>query len=184
MSIVVPPNIELEKKLNKLAWVVSAFVFILVVSMRRIHIDTDIDFRWLPGFYSALNGIVALVLIAALYAIKRNNAMVHRKLMTTAMLLSALFLLSYVVYHFTTPETKFCGVGSVRIFYFFLLITHIILAAAILPFILFTYIRAYTNQFEKHVKLARWVYPFWLYVAVTGPLLYILLSPCYLLSGN
>ncbi|MFT4567517.1 MAG: putative membrane protein [Saprospiraceae bacterium] len=179
MSSVVPPKIQLEKKLNKFAWVVSACVFILVVSMRRIHIDTDIDFTWLPSFYSTLNGIVALVLIAALYAIKRNNAMVHRKLMTTAMLLSGLFLLSYVIYHFTTPETTFCGVGSIRIFYFFLLITHIILAAAILPFILFTYIRAYTHQFEKHVKLARWVFPLWLYVAVTGPVLFLLLSPCY-----
>lgn len=184
MNSVVPPNIQLEKKLNKFAWFVSAFVFVLVVSMRKIHIDTDFDFTWLPGFYSSLNAIVALVLITALLAIKRNNAMVHRKLMTTAMLLSALFLLCYVVYHFTTPETKFCGIGSIRIFYFFLLITHIILAAAILPFILFTYIRAYTNQFEKHVKLARWVFPFWLYVAVTGPILYILLSPCYLLSAS
>jgi len=179
MSTVLPPNIELEKKLNKFAWVVSAFVFLLVVSMRRVHIDTEIDFTWLPAFYSTLNGIVALVLIAALYAIKRNSAMLHRKLMTTAMLLSALFLLSYVVYHFTTPETKYCGVGPIRMIYFFLLITHIILAAAILPFILFTYIRAYTNQFQKHVKLARWVFPLWLYVAVTGPVLFLLLSPCY-----
>ncbi|MCL4157717.1 UNVERIFIED_CONTAM: hypothetical protein GTU68_034633 [Idotea baltica] len=105
--------------------------------------------------------------------------MLHRKLMTTAMLLSALFLLSYVVYHFTTPETKFCGEGAIRMVYFFFLITHIILAAAILPFILFTYIRAYTNQFEKHVKLARWVFPLWLYVAVTGPILFLMLSPCY-----
>lgn len=179
MSDVLPPNIQLEKKLNKIAWILSAVVFILVVSMRRIHIDTTIDFTWLPAFYSSLNAIVAVVLIAALYAIKRSSAMLHRKLMTSAMLISGLFLLCYVVYHITTPETKFCGEGSIRMVYFFLLITHIILAAAILPFILFTYIRAYTNQFQKHVKLARWVFPLWLYVAVTGPVLFLMLSPCY-----
>ena len=179
MSSVLPPNIELEKKLNKIAWLLSAVVFILVVSMRRIHIDTAIDFTWLPAFYSTLNAIVSILLIAALYAIKRSRAMLHRKLMTSAMLLSALFLLAYVVYHITTPETKFCGVGPIRMVYFFLLITHIILAAAILPFILFTYIRAYTNQFQKHIKLARWVFPLWLYVAVSGPVLFLMLSPCY-----
>ncbi len=179
MSYVIEPNIDLAKKLNRYAWLISVLVFIVVVSMRRIHLDTDIDFTWLPAFYSTLNGIVALTLITALYAIKSNRAMLHRKLMTTAMLLSVLFLICYIIYHITTPETKFCGIGMIRYVYFFFLITHIVLAALILPFILFTYIRAYTNQFVRHVKMARWVYPLWLYVAVTGPVLYLMLSPCY-----
>lgn len=179
MSDILSSNEKLEKRLNRYAWIISGIVFVLVVSMRRIHIDSPVDFTWLPAFYSTLNAIVACTLGGALYAIKRSQAMVHRKLMTTSMILSAVFLLAYVVYHITTPETKYCGVGSIRPVYFFLLISHIIIAAGILPFILFTYIRAYTNQFDRHVRLAKWVFPFWLYVAITGPVLYLMLSPCY-----
>lgn len=179
MKQVVEPNLELASKLNKSAWIISGVVFLLVVSMRKIHFDTSIDFSFLPGVYSFINGAVALVLLAALLSIKKGNAQMHRKLMTFALVLSATFLLMYVVYHTTTPETKFCQEGPIRTIYFFLLITHIVLAAVILPFILFTYIRAYTNQFVKHVKMARWVFPLWLYVALTGPILYWLLYPCY-----
>ena len=176
---VVKPNLVLAKKLNKYAWGASILVFILVLSMRRIKIDTGIDFSWLPAFYSTLNGIVAILLVFSLLAIKRGNARLHQKLNTSALLGSALFLLMYVVYHITTPETLYCGVGPIRYVYFFFLITHIVLAAGILPFILFTFIRAYTQQYDKHKKMARWVYPLWLYVAVTGPVLYMMLSPCY-----
>ncbi len=176
---VIPPNITLAKKLNTWAWIASIAVFLLVVGMRRIHIDTDIDFTFLPAFYSTLNGIVAVLLLVALFAIKRGNAKAHRKFMTAALACSTLFLLAYVVYHITTPETLYCGVGSIRYVYFFLLITHIVLAAVILPFILFTYIKAYTHQFASHKRMARWVFPFWLYVAITGPVLFLMLSPCY-----
>lgn len=176
---VVPPNLELAKKLNKWAWVLSGAVFLLVVFMREIKIPTDIDFTFLPPIYATMNGLAAVFLIAALLAIKRGNASLHRKLTTAALGMSILFLLLYVVYHITTPETNYCGTGPIRYVYFFLLISHIILAAVILPFILFTYIRAYTNQFEKHRRMAKWVFPLWLYVAITGPVLYIMLSPCY-----
>lgn len=176
---VVPPNIALEKKLNKWAWILSAIVFLVVVSMRKIKIDTAIDFGFLPPFHATVNGLAAVVLVAALLAIKQARANLHRKLMTTALVLSCVFLLSYVIYHITTPETSYCGVGPIRNVYFFLLITHVVLAAVILPFILFTYIRAYTNQFERHKRMARWVFPLWLYVAVTGPVLYLMLRPCY-----
>ena len=176
---IVPPNKELEKKLNRLAWFISIAVFLVVVSMRRIKIDTSIDFSFLPPLHSTLNGLAAIVLVGAVMAIKKGNAVLHRKLMTTALILSSLFLLSYVIYHLTTPETLYCGEGSIRLVYFFLLITHIVLAAVILPFILFTYIRAFTNQFERHKKMAKWVFPLWLYVAITGPVLYLMLSPCY-----
>lgn len=180
MSInVVPENLALAKKLNKIAWFLSAAVFILVVSMRKINISTNIDFGFLPPFHATLNGLAAILLIAALFAIKKGQANLHRKLMTAALAMSVLFLLSYVTYHITTPETKYCAEGAIRYVYFFFLITHIILAAVILPFILFTYIRAFTNQFEAHKKMARWVFPLWLYVAITGPLLYLMLMPCY-----
>ena len=93
--------------------------------------------------------------------------------------LSLLFLLSYVAYHTTTEETKYCAEGAIRYVYFFLLITHVVLAGIIFPFILFTFVRAVTGQFDRHKKLAKYVYPLWLYVAITGPVLFLMLMPCY-----
>lgn len=173
------PDIILEKKLNKLAWVVTAVVLLLVSFMHRIHFETSIDFTFLPAVYSALNALTAIILIVGLYFIKNGQKEKHEKAMTFAMLTSLLFLLGYVVYHITNADTKFLGEGWIRPVYFFLLITHIVLAAVIFPFILFTYIRAYTAQFKRHVKMARWVYWLWLYVAITGPILYLMIRPYY-----
>lgn len=179
MTDIFPVNTSLEKKLNRASWLISAVVFLVVVFMRRIRIETSIDFSFLPPLYSALNGLTAVLLIGALVFIKRGMAHWHRKVMTMALMTSFLFLICYVLYHITTPETSYCGAGGIRYFYFFLLISHIVLAAVILPFILFTYIRAYTNQFDKHKSMARWVFPLWLYVAITGPVIYLMLQPCY-----
>ncbi len=173
-------NRTLEKKLNRVAWVLSIIVFALVVSMRRFKVDSSIDFSFLPAVYSTLNFVTFLLLLGGFYFIRcRKDMAVHRKFMQSALITSVLFLLGYVVYHITTPETLFCQEGSIRYVYFFLLITHIVLAAVILPFILFTFIRAYTGQYARHKKMARWVYPLWLYVAATGPILYLMLLPCY-----
>jgi len=172
-------NLVLAKKLNRVATVISAVVVLLVVMMRQIKIDTSIDFTFLPPFYSTLNALTAVVLMLAFYQIKQKNIEAHRKLMYVAIALSIFFLLCYVLYHITTPETKYCGEGNIRYLYFLLLISHIILAAVILPFILFTFIRAYTGQIAKHRKMAKWVYPLWLYVALTGPIIYLMLRPCY-----
>ncbi len=173
------PNLVLAKKLNILAWILSAIVLLLVGGMRRIKIDTAIDFSFLPPFHATLNALAALALIAALYFIKNKNIAAHQRSVYVAMGLSILFLLSYVTYHITTPETRFGGEGTIRYIYFFFLITHVILAAVILPFILFTFIRAYTGQIERHRKMAKWVYPLWLYVAITGPVCYLMLRPYY-----
>ena len=173
------PNIQLAKKLNIAATIISVFVILLVGVMRRIHIETNMDFSFLPPFHATLNGLAALALVAALYFIKNKNIKAHRQSIYVAMGLSVLFLLSYVIYHFTTEATRFGGEGTIRYIYFFFLITHVILAAVILPFILFTFIRAYTGQIEKHRKMAKWVYPLWLYVAVTGPICYLMLRPYY-----
>lgn len=186
-------NLQLAKKLNIAAWIVSAVVLALVVAMRKISLDFGIDFTFLPPLYSILNALTAVFLMSGLYQIKQKNIANHQRLMNVAVILSALFLLCYVLYHITTPETKYGDVnydgvvdeaellelGGMRTVYLILLITHIVLAAVILPFILFTYIRAYTNQIVKHRKMARWVFPFWLYVAVTGPILYLMLMPYY-----
>ena len=99
--------------------------------------------------------------------------------MQIAILGSALFLILYVLYHFTSTETSYCGEGNWRYVYFFILITHIVLAAVILPFILFTYIRAYIGDFSRHKKLAKRVWPLWVYVSMTGPIVYLMLRPCY-----
>ncbi|HMO38031.1 MAG TPA: DUF420 domain-containing protein [Saprospiraceae bacterium] len=174
-------NLQLEKRLNIGAWVVTAAVLFLVALMRRVKIalPEGWDFSFLPPFHATLNALTALVLIAALYFIKQKNVQMHRRMIYIAMTLSVLFLLSYVAYHFTSEEVKFGGEGAIRYVYFFLLITHITLAALTLPFILFTFIRAYTNQFDRHRKMARWVFPLWLYVAITGPICYLMLMPYY-----
>ncbi len=172
-------NLALAKKLNILASIISVVVLLLVGMMRRVKIDTGIDFSFLPPLHAILNSLAALALIAALVFIKQKNVAAHQKSIYAAMFLSFLFLMSYVVYHFTTPETLYCKQGTIRTVYFFFLITHIILAAVSLPFILFNFIRGYTGQIEKHRKMSKWVYPIWLYVAITGPIVYLMLRPCY-----
>jgi putative membrane protein len=188
-------NLALEKRLNTLAWIVSGAVLVLVALMRRIKIPLPEgwDFSFLPPFHATVNALTALVLLVALVFIKQKRIEWHRKSIYVAMGLSVLFLLSYVAYHFTTPETiygdlnrdglldevELAAVGSARTGYLVLLFSHIILAAVSLPFILFTFIRAYTNQFERHKRIARWVWPVWFYVALTGPVCYYLLMPYY-----
>lgn len=173
------PNIALEKRLNVVAYIVSAVVLLLVGAMRRYKIDLGVDFSFLPPIHASLNALAAVILLFAFYFIKNKQIENHRRAIYAAMVCSALFLISYVLYHFTTPETRYGGQGLMRTFYFFLLITHVILAAVILPFILLTFNRAFTNQFERHKKMARWVFPLWLYVTVTGPICYLMLRPYY-----
>jgi putative membrane protein len=172
-------NIQLEKKLNTVAYIVSAVVLLLVGMMRRYKIDLGVDFSFLPPFHATLNALTAVILLVALYFIKNGQVANHRKAIYLAMVTSGLFLLSYVLYHFTTPETKYGGTGVLRMVYFFLLLTHIFLAAISLPFILLTFNQAYTDQYERHRKMARWVFPIWLYVAITGPICYLMLMPYY-----
>lgn len=167
------------RKWDRLAWVVSAFVLVVVVLMRKIKWDTGIDFSFLPPVHASLNAVAFVCLVMGYRAIKSGRRLVHQRWMTMALGLSFLFLLSYVVYHLTTPETRYGGEGILRVIYFILLITHVILAAIILPFILFTFIRGYAGLVERHKRLARWVFPVWLYVTITGPLCYLMLMPYY-----
>ncbi|MEM9849446.1 MAG: DUF420 domain-containing protein [Bacteroidota bacterium] len=189
------PNKPLSKKLNLAAWVVTVIVLALVGFMQEksIELPQGWDLHFLVPFYSIINALTAVALIAGLVFIKQRKFKAHQNTMTLAMGLSAVFLLSYVAYHITNDPTIFgdldgdgvlsasekATAGSMRTVYLVLLLSHIILAAVIFPFILFTFIRASTNQFKKHRKMARWVYPFWLYVAVTGPILYWMLVPYY-----
>lgn len=186
---------QLEKQMNTAAWVITGAVLLLVGLMRRVKIPLPDgwDFSFLPPFHATLNALTAVALLAAFYFIRQKNIQAHRRSIYVALSLSVLFLLSYVAYHFTTPEALYgdlnhdgalsveelAAAGSSRNWYLVLLLSHISLAALVLPFILFTFIRAYTGQVERHRKMARWVFPVWLYVAVTGPLVYYMLMPYY-----
>lgn len=190
-----PPREALARRLNVIAWVLTAAVLGLVGLMRRVKIPLPdgISFDFLPPFHAGLNAAAAVVLVAALIAVLKGRIALHRGLMMTAMGLSVLFLLSYVAYHFTNHEVKFGDanhdgivdaaelalVGARRTVYLVLLVSHIVLAAVSLPFILLTFIAAWTHRFAVHRRLARWVYPVWLYVAATGPVCYWMLRPYY-----
>jgi putative membrane protein len=187
------PTAALEAKLNKLAWALSGVVLLLVGVMRRVKIPSPVDFGFLPPIHATLNAVTALLLVGALVAIKRRRVDLHRNLIVASLGASTLFLLSYVAYHFTKTEVLFgdadhdgvlsaaerLAVAGVRPLYLVLLASHIVLAAAVLPFVLMTFTRAYTKQFARHRAMARWVFPLWLYVAVTGPACYLMLRPYY-----
>lgn len=173
---------RLPRKLKLAVWGVTALVLLLVVMMRspyKIPLPEGWSMMFLPPVHAVLNTLVAVFLVAALVAVKAGKIGLHRNFVFVAMGLSALFLLCYVAYHFTTEETRFGGEGWVRTVYFFLLITHIVLAGLSLPAILFTFLTGVTNRFATHRRLARWVFPIWLYVAVTGPICYLMLRPYY-----
>lgn len=172
-------NLPLAKKLNIVAYIFSAVVILLVAGMHKIQIDLGIDFTFLPGVYSFFNALTAIVLIYALVQIKKKNITRHKNAIYLAMFFSAVFLLMYVLYHITNPDTKYCEEGLIWYVYIIMLILHIVIAAGILPFILFTFIRAFTGQIDRHKKMARWVFPLWFYVAASGPILYLMLRHCY-----
>ncbi len=171
-------NPQLAKTLNRLAIVFSVIIVLVVASLRKFHIETSVDFRFLAPFHSSLNAITGIGLIIGYYFIRVKNILWHKRIMMVNMCLSALFLISYVVYHLTTPETHYCHEGTIRTVYLFILLTHVVLASIILPLVLFTFIRAYTGQIPLHRKMARWAFPIWLYVAFTGPLAYLMLRSC------
>jgi putative membrane protein len=175
------PNLVLAKRLNIVGWILTVAVLGLVAVMRKVQIPLPegVDLSFLPAVHASLNSLVAVFLVIGLVMAKRKNVLAHKRAISAAMICSILFLLCYVAYHFTTPETKFGGTGSLRTIYFVLLISHIILAAASFPFILFTWIYGFTNQIQKHRRMARYVFPVWLYVAVTGPVCYLMLRPYY-----
>lgn len=134
---------------------------------------------FLPPIYATINGITAVLLVTAVWAIKNGKRQLHENLMKTAIACSVAFLGMYVAYHMTADSTKFGGLGTIKYIYYFILLTHIVLSVIIIPFVLITYVRALAERFDKHRKLARITYPMWLYVAVTGVIVYLMISPYY-----
>jgi putative membrane protein len=139
----------------------------------------DLDVSFLPHLNGVLNTATALSLVAGYIFIKKGNRRYHTTAMITAFALSTLFLVSYVIYHFQAPPTRFGGEGLIRGIYFFILITHIILAAIVVPFVLLSIYFAASRQFARHRKIVKWTFPIWLYVAVTGVVVYLMISPYY-----
>ena len=174
---------SLEKKYNKLIIAVSIVVPLVVailfgVKLKDFGFDVE-PLSFLPPIYATTNGFTAVLLVAAVIAIKNGNRKLHERLMTTAITLSVAFLVMYVAYHMTADSTKFGGEGTIKYVYFFILFTHIVLSIAIIPMVLITYVRALAKNFDKHKKIARITFPIWLYVAVTGVVVYLMISPYY-----
>ena len=173
------------KKNDRLAWAliltVSFVVFAAVVLLSKIKLDVNpgFDIHIFAKINAFINSIVAFLLLVGLLAVKQSKYRLHRKIMLSAILLSTLFLVSYIFHHLLSGDTKFGGTGSIRYVYFIILITHIFLAAIILRFILFTAYRALVAEWPAHRKLARFTWPVWFYVSVSGVLVYLMISPYY-----
>lgn len=184
-----------DKNARLFIWIVSIIVFLVIAILSRVKLDINVGFdsHYFAAANALINSFVALCLVAGLLAVKKRKYNLHKNLMTGAIILSILFLISYVCHHLTTGDTKFGDVngdgilsldekelvGNVRYFYYFILLTHIPLAGIILPFILFTAYRALSGNYEKHKKLARITWPVWFYVAITGVVIYLMVSPYY-----
>ncbi|MHA3789071.1 DUF420 domain-containing protein [Flavobacterium hauense] len=172
-----------EKKYN--IWIIILSLAIpLVVALLMVVKLKDLGFdvkplSFLPPIYATINGITAVVLFTAVWAIKNGKRDLHEKLMKFAICLSVAFLAMYVAYHMTSESTKFGGSGTIKYVYYFILLTHILLSVIIIPFVLLTYVRALSKSFVRHKKLARITYPMWLYVAVTGVIVYLMIAPYY-----
>ncbi|WP_347373884.1 DUF420 domain-containing protein [Aequorivita sp. Q41] len=167
------------KKYTVWIWILSIIIPVAVAVLFTVKIPGVARMGFLPPIYATINGITALLLITAVYQIKNGNRKLHERLMKTAIVFSVLFLVLYVIYHMTSDSTPFGGEGIIKYVYYFILITHILLSIAVIPFVLITYVRGISGQFYKHRKIARITYPLWLYVAVTGVIVYVMISPYY-----
>jgi putative membrane protein len=176
-------NLSEEKKYNKWIIILAIVIPVVVAILSRLKLqDFGIEVEpltFLPPIYAIINGLTALVLVIAVIAIKNKNKKLHERLMKFAISLSVAFLVMYVAYHMTSDSTKFGGEGAIKYVYFFILLSHILLSIVIIPFVLLTYVRAITNNIERHKKIAKITFPLWLYVAITGVIVYLMISPYY-----
>lgn len=174
---------NLEKKYNKWIVVLSVTIPLVVallfgVNLRKMGFAVE-PLSFLPPIYATINGCTAILLVAAVVSIKNGKRQLHENLMKAAIGCSVLFLGMYVAYHMTSDSTKFGGEGIIKYVYYFILITHILLSVIIIPLVLITYVRALSQRFDAHRKIAKITFPIWLYVAVTGVIVYLMISPYY-----
>lgn len=170
---------DIEKKYKIWIIILSIAIPLVVAILFGVKIPDATPLTFLPPIYATINGLTAILLIAAVMAIKNKKVKLHENLMKTCIALSVAFLGMYVAYHMTSESTSFGGEGTIRYVYFFILITHIVLSIAIIPLVLITYVKALAKRFDKHKKIAKITFPIWLYVAVTGVIVYIMISPYY-----
>ncbi len=190
-----PAIIRNDKKAKILIGIFSVVVFGVIVMLGRVKLDVDLGFdvHIFAAVNAVINSLVAVLLIWALVAVKRKNYLRHKKITLAAMVLSILFLVSYIAHHLLSGDTVYgdtdhngiledaekAAAGGLRMVYLIILLTHIFLAALILPFILFTAYRGLTSEFPRHRKLGKITWPIWLYVSLTGPVVYLMISPFY-----
>lgn len=167
------------KRYNLWIWILSIAIPAAVAALFTVRIPGVERLGFLPPIYASINGLTAIILITAVYQIKKGNRKTHELLMKTAIAFSVLFLGMYVAYHMTSDSTPFGGEGFIRYVYYFILLTHILLSIVVIPFVLITYVRAISGEFYKHRKIARITFPLWLYVAITGVIVYLMISPYY-----
>ncbi len=176
-------NLAQEKKYKKIITALSIVIPIAVaalfgINLRELGFDVE-PLKFLPPIYATINGITAVLLIAAVVAIKKGNKRLHEQLNSLAIACSLLFLLMYIAYHMTSDSTAFGGEGTIKYVYYFILFTHIVLSIIVIPFVLITYMKAKLGKFPEHKKVAKKTFPIWLYVAVTGVIVYLMISPYY-----
>ena len=160
-----------------LSIVVPIIVAVLYLAPKNFEVGDEV--YYLPLLNAILNGTTFFVLLAAFNAIRKKNIVLHKKLMLTALVLSVIFLLSYVTYHFLTESTSYGGEGILKTIYLIILFSHILLAIIVLPLVLISFSRALSEKFDKHKKIARITLPIWLYVTLTGVVVYLMISPYY-----
>ena len=170
---------EEKLKYKTLIIAVSVIVPLLVALLFGIRVPNVAPLTILPPIYATINGITAVLLLFAYWAIRNQKRALHETLMKTSIILSLLFLAMYVAYHMTSDSTPYGGEGFIRYVYFFILITHITLSIGIIPMVLVTYVRAISKHFGAHKKIARITFPIWLYIAVTGVVVYLMIAPYY-----
>tara|TARA_B100002019_G_scaffold251773_1_gene232373 strand:- start:1092 stop:1610 length:519 start_codon:yes stop_codon:yes gene_type:complete len=171
----------MEKKNKYGMWIkiISVAIPVVVAILFGVRVDYDLPV-FLPPIYATINGITALLLVLALIAIKSKKIQLHQRLMQSCIVLSLVFLVMYIAYHMTTDPTPFGGEGYVKMLYFFILISHIILSIALIPLVLISYVRAFQKEFPEHKKISKITFPIWLYVTVTGVIVYLMISPYYI----
>lgn len=168
-----------DEKYKRLAIILSIVLPIAVALLFSVKIE-GYDFGFLPSIYATINGLTAIILLSAYLAIKKGNRKLHKTLINTAVTFSIAFLVLYIIYHSTSDSTKFGGTGYIAYLYYIILISHILLSIIITPFVCFTYLRGWLGDYEGHKKLTRITFPLWMYVAVSGVIVYIMISPYYI----
>ena len=166
------------KNYDKSIMILSVILPIVIASLFRIKLAIELPI-FLPPIYASINAITAILLVTAIWAIKNKKRKLHERLIKTSMGLTLLFLIMYILYHATSHDTHFGGEGFIKYLYFFILISHIILSVAVVPLVLFTFVKALNKEFNKHKKLGKFAFSLWLYVAVTGVIVYLMISPYY-----